>query len=215
MPSRAIFIRYENRKSSSPVWSALEWAVRMRIVIPSIFAIFFFWGAASRNITPDAVTRATIWNSHEGDLGVLGDSKVPQDADALPFIWTTKGILVFAWEEPLQLEKLRIYVGAIGNNYQIRTYLGGCLDETGTLREPEGMQTALIEENARAVDQWIEIYFPPATMADNLELWTMGPTVFYEVEIYVHSLDATAIERLSWGKIKTGQGVLSVLHQIP
>ena len=45
------------------------------------------------------------------------------------------------------------------------------------------MQTALIEENARAVDQWIEIYFPSDTIADNLELWTLGPTVFYEVEI--------------------------------
>ena len=133
----------------------------MRIVIPAIFAVFFFFGASSRNITPDAVTRATIWNSHEGDLDVLGDGKVPQDADALPFTWKTKGILVFAWEEPLQLEKLRVYVGAIGNDYQVRAYLGGRLDETGTLREPEGVQTALIEENARAVDQWIEIYFPP------------------------------------------------------
>ena len=55
--------------------------------------------------------------------------------------------------------KLRIYVGAIGNNYQVRAYLGGRLDETGTLREPEGVQTALIEENARAVNQWVEIYF--------------------------------------------------------
>jgi len=77
------------------------------------------------------------------------------------------------------------------------------------------VQTALIEENARAVDQWIEIYFPPDTMADNLELWTLGPTIFYEVEIYVRSSDATAIEKLSWGKIKTGQGSLSVLRQIP
>ena len=187
----------------------------MRIVIPAIFAVFFFFGASSRNITPDAVTRATIWNSHEGDLDVLGDGKVPQDAGALPFTWKTKGILVFAWEEPLQLEKLRVYVGAIGNDYQVRAYLGGRLDETGTLREPEGVQTALIEENARAVNQWIEIYFPPDTMADNLELWTLGPTVFYEVEIHVRSPDGTGVEKLSWGKIKTGQGSLSVLRQIP
>ncbi len=187
----------------------------MRIVIPAIFAVLFFLGAASRNITPDAVTRATIWNSHEGELDVLGDGKVPQDADALPFTWTTKGILVFAWEEPLQLKKLRIYVGAIGNNYEVRAYLGGRLDETGTLREPEGVQTALLQENARAVDQWIEIYFPPNTAADNLELWTLGPTIFYEVEIYVRSPGDTAIERLSWGKIKMEQISLSVLRQVP
>ena len=48
-----------------------------------------------------------------------------------------------------------------GNDYQVRAYLGGRLDETGTLREPEGVQTALIEENARAVDQWVEIHFSP------------------------------------------------------
>ena len=187
----------------------------MRIVIPAIFALLFLGGAASRNIAPDAVTRATIWNSHEGDLDVLGDGKVPQDTGALPFTWKTKGILVFAWEEPLQLEKLRIYVGAIGNDYQVRAYLGGRLDETGTLREPEGVLTALIEENARAVDQWIEIHFLPDTTADNLELWALGPTVFYEVEIYVRSPDGTAIEKLSWGKIKRGQESLSVPRQIP
>ncbi|MCY3790808.1 MAG: hypothetical protein OXH63_18675, partial [Gemmatimonadetes bacterium] len=64
-------------------------------------------------------------------------------------------------------------------------------------------------------DQWIEIYFPADTTADNLELWTLGPTVFYEVEIYAYSPNATAIEKLSWGKIKTGQGSLSILRQIP
>jgi len=174
----------------------------MGMVISAIVALLLFLGAASRNIAPDAVTRATIWNSHEGDLAVLVDGKVPPDTDALPFTYKTKGILVFAWAEPLQLEKLQIYVGTIGNNYQVRAYLGGHLDETGTLREPEGVQTALREENARAVNQWIEIYFPPDTTADNLELWTLGPTVFYEVEIYVHSPDATAVERLSWGKTK-------------
>ncbi len=187
----------------------------MRAIIPAIVALLFFLGAASRNVTPDAVTRATIWNSHEGDPDVLGDGKVPQDADALPFTWKTKGILVFAWEEPLRLEKLRIYVGAIGNNYQIRAYLGGRLDDTGTLREPEGVQTARIEENARVVDQWLEVYFPAETMADNLELWTLGPTVFYEVEIYARSPDATAVERLSWGQIKAGQNALSQMRQTP
>ena len=215
MPRRAIFIRGVESEIVESCKVALQWTVRMRMVISAIVALFFFLGAASRNIAPDAVTRATIWNSHEGDPDVLGDGKVPQDADARPFTWKTKGILVFAWEEPRRLEKLRIYVGAIGNNYQVRAYLGGRLDETGTLREPEGVQTALIEENARAVNQWIEIYFPPDTTADNLELWTLGPTIFYEVEIYVHSPDVTAVERLRWGKIKADQGFLSVLREIP
>ena len=168
-----------------------------------ILAALFFLGAAGRNIAPDAVSRATTWNSHEGDLVVLQDDRVPiQDQDARPFTWQAKGILVFAWEDPLQLEQLRIYVGAIGNNYQVRAYLGGRLDETGTLRDPEGVQTALVEENRRVVDQWVEIQFPAGTTADNIELWTLGPTIFYEVEIYVRGPDDTAIEKLSWGRIK-------------
>ena len=174
----------------------------MNMVSLAALAILFFDAATSSNITPDAVSRATIWNSHVGELDVLGDGKIPQDADARPFTWTTKGILVFAWDEPLRLEKLRIYVGNVGNNYQVRAYLGGRLDETGTVREPEGVQTAQIEANARAVDQWIEMPFPPNTQADNIELWTLGPTVFYEVEIYAHRPDDTAIEKLSWGSIK-------------
>ena len=159
--------------------------------------------ADARNIAPDAVSRATIWNSHSGDLADLSDGKAPPvDADARPFVWGTKGILVFEWTDPLALDRVRIYVGEIGNNYQIRAYLGGRLDETGTLRDPEGKQTAFVEENARVVNQWLEISLPEGTLADNIELWSLGSTVFYEVEIYVHSADVTAVHPASWGQVK-------------
>ena len=54
--------------------------------------------------------------------------------EATPFFWQTKGILTFAWQGELPLEKVRIYVGDIGNNFQLRAYQGGHLDDTGTLR---------------------------------------------------------------------------------
>ena len=181
--------------------------MRTVVVLFLILTALLLLGASSRNIAPDAVSRATIWNSHVGALVLLQDGKVPpQDVDAQPFTWETKGILVFVWEEPLELEKLRIYVGDIGNNYEVRSYLGGRLDESGTLREPEGERTALVAADSRVVDQWIEVLFPEGTTADNIELWTLGPTVFYEVEIYVRGADATVVERLSWGRVKIGRG---------
>ena len=155
-----------------------------------------------RNIAPDAVSRATTWNTHAGALILLGDGRTPATTEsARAFTWETKGILVFTWDRILPLEKVRIFVGQVGNNYQIRTYLGGHLQEDGALREPEGELTALVEENSRAVDQWIDIDLPPGTRADNLELWTLGPTVFYEVEIYT-PLSDTALPPLFWSRVK-------------
>jgi len=164
------------------------------------FAAFSLLSAAGRNIAPDALSRATTWNSYEGQTGYLQDGKYsPQEAPA--FFWHTKGILAFEWAEPLLLEKVRVYVGEIGNNYQVRAYLGGCLDETGALREPEGERTALVEENSRAVDQWVEVQFPPGTLADNIELRALGSIIFYEVEIYAGA-GQTAIAPLTWGQVK-------------
>jgi len=105
---------------------------------------------SGRNVAPDAVTRATTWNSHVGEFSTLSDGQIPStDSAAPPFIWETKGILVFEWSEPVFLDSMRIYVGDVGNNYQVRAYLGGRLDETGTLREPEGQQTALLNIDDR------------------------------------------------------------------
>ncbi|MBT4098059.1 MAG: hypothetical protein HOE86_10470 [Gemmatimonadetes bacterium] len=158
---------------------------------------------SGRNVAPDAVTRATTWNSHVGEFSTLSDGQIPStDSAAPPFIWETKGILVFEWSEPVFLDSMRIYVGDVGNNYQVRAYLGGRLDETGTLREPEGQQTALLNIDDRVVDQWVEVSFAAGTQADNIELWSLGPTVFYEVEILAPASDETSVRPLSWSQIK-------------
>ena len=156
--------------------------------------------ASSRNLAPDAVSRATTFNSYSGDLVALQDGKYPPQ-EATPFFWQTKGILTFEWQGELPLEKVRIYIGEIGNNFQLRVYRGGHLDDTGTVREPEGERTALLEENSRLTDQWVEIPISEGVLADNLELHALGSVVIYEVEIYVRTGD-TAVERLSWGQVK-------------
>jgi len=159
--------------------------------------------AASRNLAPDAISRATTWNSYTGELALLSDGLYPP-AQAEAFFWQTKGILTFSWQEELPLEKLRIFVGEIGNNFQVRTYRGGRLDDTGTVREPEGERTALLEENSRLTDQWVEVPFPAEVLADNIELRALGSVVIHEVEIYARTSD-TAVERLGWGRVKVQQ----------
>ncbi len=156
--------------------------------------------ATSRNLAPDALSRATTWNSYTGELAALSDGKYPP-AEADAFFWQTKGILTFSWSEQLPLERIRIFVGDIGNNFQLRAYRGGQLDDTGTVREPEGQRSALLEENSRVTAQWVEIPFPGEVLADNIELHALGSVVIYEVEILVRTGD-TAVERLAWGQVK-------------
>ncbi|MSR82488.1 MAG: hypothetical protein EXS58_06125 [Candidatus Latescibacteria bacterium] len=156
--------------------------------------------ASSRNLAPDAVSRATTYNTYSGDLAALQDGKYPPQ-EATPFFWHTKGILTFEWQGELPLEKVGIFVGEIGNNFQLRAYRGGHLDETGTVREPEGERSTLLEENSRLTDQWVQIPFGEGVLADNLELRALGSVVIYEVEIYVRT-GQTAVERLGWGQVK-------------
>jgi hypothetical protein len=156
--------------------------------------------AASRNLAPDALSRATTWNSYEGDLAALQDGKYPPQ-EAAAFLWQTKGILTFSWEGELPLEQVRIFVGEIGNNFQLRAYRGGRLDDSGAVREPEGERTALLEENSRAIGQWVELPFGEGVLADNIELRALGSVVIYEVEIYARTGD-TAVARLGWGQVK-------------
>ena len=157
-----------------------------------------------RNAAPDAVTRATTWNTWEGDLASLVDGRTPaDDPEARPFLWHGGGILVFEWEEPLELEAVRVYIGAIGNDYEVRAWLGGRLDETGTLREPEGTRTASVADHSRVTDAWTEVGFPAGTRADNIELVALGTIVFHEVEIRRRG-GATAVELSGWGRVKAG-----------
>lgn len=156
--------------------------------------------AAGRNLAVDAHTRATTWNEHEGDPAWLTDGLVPPAADARPFSWKTKGILVFAWSEAVEVERVRIRVGAIANDYQVRTYMGGRLQEDGAVRDPPGEQTARVEDFSRTVDGWVEIGMPPGSRADNLELRALGPARFFEVEILTPA--GTAVGARTWAGVK-------------
>ena len=171
--------------------------VLLLLILPAMIA-------ASRNIAPDAVTRATTWNTFSGDLASLQDGVVPAaDQDALPFLWEGGGILVFEWDEPVELEKVRSYIGEIGNNYVVRAYLGGRMDESGVIRDPMGVQTANLADDSRKVGQWTQVQFPAGTMADNIELLALGTILFYEIEILARDASpATTIEASRWGPIK-------------
>ena len=181
------------------------WASGPRYVLLALCLVASAFTIRSQDgLVPDATTRATTWNSFAGDFASLSDGLVPPSSDAQAFNWQTKGILVFEWPEVVSLERIRIYVGEIGNNYQVRAYVGGRLDETGTLREPEGLRTALLEIDDRVVNQWIEVPFAEGTRADNLELWTLGPTNFFEVEIYARSPGDSVVRPATWGHVKSG-----------
>ncbi len=155
--------------------------------------------ASGQNIAPDAITRATTWNTFEGDLATLSDGQIAPNGQ--PFIWQNKGILVFSWNEVLPVERVRVYVGELANDYQVRTYVGGRLEDEGAARDPEGQRTTLIDDFSRTPNQWHDILLPPGIPADNIELSTLGSTVFYEVEIHLAG-DATAVDHANWGQIK-------------
>ncbi|MCY3736262.1 MAG: hypothetical protein OXG13_07650 [Gemmatimonadaceae bacterium] len=156
--------------------------------------------AAGRNVAVDAVTRATTWNEHEGDPAWLTDGLVPPEAGARPFVWKSKGILVFTWDGISEIEGVRIRVGEIANDYQVRTFVGGRLEDEGAARDPPGAQTARVEDFSRVVDSWVEIGMPPGARADNLELRALGPAHFFEVEILAAA--TTPVRGRSWAAVK-------------
>lgn len=157
--------------------------------------------APGRNLAPDAVTRATTWNEHEGEVAWLTDGIAPPAEGARAFRWDTKGVLVFAWEVVQPVARVRIRVGDIANDYQVRAYVGGHLQDEGATRDPEGRQTARVDDRSRVVDDWQEIVLPPGTEADNLELRNLGPAQFFEVEILTPA--STAVTEVSWAQVKS------------
>ena len=166
--------------------------------------------AAGGNLAVDALTRATTWNEHEGDPAWLTDGLVPPTAGARPFAWKTKGILVFAWGEVVEVEDVRIRVGSIANDYQVRTFVGGHLQDEGAVRDPPGEQTARVDDFSRAVEDWVEIELPPGARADNLELRALGPAHFFEVEILAAA--ATPVGGRTWAAVKQETGGPAALH---
>ena len=71
--------------------------------------------ATGRNLAPDAVTRATTWNEHEGDVAWLTDGIVPPTVGARAFQLDTKEYWCLPGESYSRW--IRIRVGDVANDY--------------------------------------------------------------------------------------------------
>ena len=174
----------------------MGYAAAAAVVLGALSAL----SAASRNLAPDAVSRASTWNESVGEVAWLVDGMAPP-AEASPFVWPSKGMLAFEWAEVLPIVQVRVRVGAADSDFEVRTYIGGHLADDGATRDPQGERTATVADDSGDADAWIVFDMPPDTRADNLELKTQGATELYEVEILTVT-DGTAVEELSWGRVK-------------
>ncbi len=159
--------------------------------------------AEAANLAPDAMTRATTYHAHTGSVTHLVDGIVPPTAGALPFEWNSEGVLVFDWGRVESLARIRLRIGAIANDYGVRTFIDGHLQDEGTTRDPEGELTASVTDVSRVVDDWQVITLPQGTTADNLELHSFGAVQLYEVEILTAT--GTAISPTPWVQIKKSE----------
>lgn len=166
-------------------------------------ALGVIW-AASRNIAPDAVSRASTWNEHEGQAEWLTDGIVPPE-DASAFVWFSKGILVFEWDTVQHVEQVRVRLGTADSDFEARTYIGGQLLEDGSTRNPQGECTATVQDMSGVADGWLVLDFPAGTRADNLEFHTRGAAELYEVEILVAE-NQTLVQNAGWARVKAMQG---------
>ncbi|MFH1566586.1 MAG: hypothetical protein ABIL09_01205 [Gemmatimonadota bacterium] len=157
-------------------------------------------GAATRNLAPDAVSRASTWNQHEGEVAWLTDGLAPP-ASASAFVWFGRGILAFEWGQVLPLSQVRVRAGAADADFEVRTYIGGRMLEDGAGRDPLGESTATVQDISGRSDTWVVLDLPPGTRADNLELRTQGPAELYEVEILA-DVAGTAVDAATWAQVK-------------
>lgn len=155
---------------------------------------------AGPNLATDAVTRATTYHTHTGDVSVLVDGIVPPAAGAVAFEWPTQGVLAFDWGEAATIAAIRLRVGHVANDYAVRTFVGGHLLDEGTTRDPEGQLTASVLDLSRGIDTWVQIDLPADTRADNLELHSLGPVQLYEVEIL--PISASPVTPPGWARVK-------------
>ena len=179
--------------------------ILLATVVAGMWGALSALDAASRNIAPDAVSRASTWNEHTGEVSWLTDGLVPtsQDQPAQPFVWSSKGMLAFEWDQVLPITQVRVCVGTADSDFEVRTYIGGHLSEDGSTRDPQGERTATVADDSGASNTWIVFDMPSGTQADNLELKTQGAAELYEVEILSdQGSTPTAVGHGTWGRIK-------------
>ena len=175
---------------------------RSSIVMALLLATASVVIGGRRNLMPDAVTRATTWNSSEGDIQALWDGEHPgNNASPKAFSWESKGILVIEFPEPVELSEFRAYMGEKSGSHTLSLYLGGRTKDDGGGRDPEGELMLVLDTPSFVTDGWMSLPLIEGIPIDNLELVTFGRSTFYEIELL--GPEGTSIERATWGMIKS------------
>ena len=159
--------------------------------------------ALTRNVAPDAVTKATEgYNTYTGELAYLTDGKVPQNDEAPGvFKWANKGFLIFELPYPVSISEVRINVGESSGPYTVTFFLGAKLSADGQTRSPEGVEQGYIANYDYATHQWVSLKPDTPIIADYVQLDTIGSPDIYEMEILAE--DNTSVQTTSWGWIRS------------
>ena len=173
----------------------------------ALLLIAAWLGAGERNISPDAVTRATTSaRTYQGRLSFLSDGHHPGNSEAPgAFAWPSDGNLSFQFDEPRPIAALRIYVGEDAGYYWLTAYRSAPPDETGQTNAADAVVVADTSALDLLVNTWVEMPFPPAAEADYVVVRTVDSATFYEIEILMPETDPSAVTPESWGIIKAGR----------
>ena len=169
-----------------------------------VVCAFSFWAAPElfslQNITPDALTMATISNFWTGDVSWLTDGRIPAtDPEAAAMQWEWIGLVAVSWPDAVHLATIRVYLGEL-HTYRIFGYLGGGFSEEGMRLGDEAAVFGLEAEVPEGVAGWYEIPIDAAGAVDNISFQVVGGATIYELEFL--SPGGTAIHPLSLGALK-------------
>lgn len=137
-----------------------------------------------KDITADAVSRATIRNIHTGHVAALTDGRVPDDdisADALA--WEGVGMVAVSWPDSVHLVRVRAFVTGV-NRYRIFGYAGGGFSDRG---DREGVETAVYGREdvvPAGTNGWWDIPFPSDRAIDNLSFQVIDGGAIYEMRFF-------------------------------
>ncbi len=133
--------------------------------------------SGTRDITADAVTRATVRNIYRGEVSSLTDGHAPDDdglAGALS--WEGLGMVTVSWPDTVRLSRIQAYVSGV-SRYRIFGYLGGGFSDRG---DREGTETAA----SGGASGWWDIT-PAADVAiDNLSFQVIDGGAIYEMRFF-------------------------------
>ena len=159
--------------------------------------------ALTRNVAPDAITKATEgYNTYTGELAYLTDGKFPGNDDAPGiFKWDNKGFIIFELAQPVPISEVRINIGESAGPYTITFFLGAKLSEDGQTRNPEGEDQGYVLNYDQTPHQWVSLKPDVPIVADYMQLDTFGSPDIYEVEILAE--EGTSVQPASWGWIRS------------